>query len=65
MWKKTVIHIPKLRVPQYLFLFDFHYYLKLHWSTVKSWNKKEFCFGKKAKMIKSWRSNFSREELTL
>ena len=26
---KTVIHIPKLRVGQYLFLFDICYYLKV------------------------------------
>ena len=27
--KKTVIHIPKLRVGQYLLLFDVSYYLKI------------------------------------
>ena len=27
--KKTVIHIPKLRVGQYLLLFDVGYYLKV------------------------------------
>ena len=27
--KKAVIHIPKLRVRQYLFLFDIPYYLKI------------------------------------
>ena len=28
--KKTVIHIPKLMVGQYLFFFDIRYYLELH-----------------------------------
>ena len=27
--KKTVIHIPKLRFTQYLFVFDISYYLKV------------------------------------
>ena len=27
--EKTVIHIPKLRVGQYLLLFDIRYYLKI------------------------------------
>ena len=27
--KKTVVYLPKLRVPQYLFVFDIRYYIKI------------------------------------
>ena len=57
--KKTVIHIPKLRVGQYLLLFDINYYLKispicskfLMWKRTLLWQKKRK-FKKKTKNLK-------------
>ena len=51
MWKKTVIHILKLTVGQYLFLFDIHCYIK-----------KKFGLTKKARMLKVWELYFIKEE---
>ena len=39
MRKKTVIHIPKLRVCQYLLLFNIRYYLKISLNISLDFNK--------------------------
>ena len=44
--QKFVIHIPKFRLGQNLFLFDINYYLKISLICSKFLILKKFCFGK-------------------
>ena len=50
--KKPVIHIPKLRVAQYLLLFYISYYLKMSLICSKFLMQKRTVLGQKTEMLK-------------
>ena len=50
--KKPVIHIPKLRVAQYLLLFYISYYLKMSLICSKFLMQKRTLLGQKTEMLK-------------
>ena len=57
--EKTVIHIPKLRVGQYLLVFDISYYLKIS----QICGKFLLCFGiKNPEMLKIWELDFNKDD---